>query len=37
MPRFEALYDKPCRTLLSWDRLEDRVIVGPKLIREMEE
>ena len=22
---------------LSWDRLEDRVIVGPKLIQEMEE
>eukprot|EP00253_Pinus_taeda_P026899 PITA_26899 len=37
MPPFEALYDRPCKTLLSWDRLEDRVIVRPKLIQEMEE
>jgi len=29
MPPFEALYDRPCRTPLSWDRLEDRVIIGP--------
>ena len=37
MPPFEALYDRPCRKLLSWDRLEDRVIIGPELIQEMEE
>lgn len=37
MPPFEALYDRPYRTLLSWDRLEGRIIVGPKLIQEMEE
>ena len=37
MPPYEALYRRPCRTLLSWDRLEDRVIVGPELIQEMEE
>eukprot|EP00253_Pinus_taeda_P032280 PITA_32280 len=37
MPPFEALYGKPCRTPLSWDRIENRVIVGPKLIQEMEE
>lgn len=37
MPPFEALYGRPCRTLLSWDKLKDRVIVGPKLIQEMEE
>ena len=37
MPPYEALYGKPCRTLLSWDRLEDRVTVGPELIQEMEE
>eukprot|EP00253_Pinus_taeda_P014513 PITA_14513 len=36
MPPFEALYGRPCRTPLSWDRLEDRVIIGPKLIHEME-
>ena len=37
MPPFEALYGRPCRTPLSWDRLEDRVIIGPELIHEMEE
>ena len=37
MPPFEALYGRPCRTSLSWDRLEDRVIVGPNLIQKMED
>jgi hypothetical protein len=37
MPPYEALYGRPCRIPLSWDRLEDRVIVGPELIHEMEE
>jgi hypothetical protein len=37
MPPYEALYGRPCRTLLSWERLEDRVTVGPELIQEMEE
>eukprot|EP00253_Pinus_taeda_P028062 PITA_28062 len=37
MPPFEALYGRSCRTPLSWDRLEDRVIIGPELIHEMEE
>jgi transposase InsO family protein len=37
MPPYEYLHGRPCRTPLSWDRLEDRVIVGPKLIQEMEE
>jgi transposase InsO family protein len=37
MPPYEDLYGRPCRTPLSWDRLEDRVTVGPKLIQEMEE
>jgi hypothetical protein len=37
MPPYEALYGRPCRTPLSWDRLEDRVTVGPELIQEMEE
>lgn len=26
---FETLYDRPCRTPLSWDKLEDWVKVGP--------
>ena len=37
MAPFEFLYGRPCRTPLSWDRLEDRVLVGPELIQEMEE
>jgi hypothetical protein len=37
MPPYEALYGRPCRTSLSWERLEDRVTIGQKLIKEMEE
>ena len=34
---YEVLYGRPCRTPLSWDRLEDRVMLGPELLQEMEE
>jgi ribosomal protein L21E len=34
---YEAMYGRPCRTPLSWERLEDQVIVRPKLIQDMEE
>jgi hypothetical protein len=37
MAPFEFLYGRQCRTPLSWDRLEDRVLVGPEVIQEMEE
>ena len=37
MAPFKFLYGRPCRTPLSWDRLEDRVLVGPEAIQEMEE
>jgi hypothetical protein len=37
MPPYEALYGRPCRTPLSWDRLEDRVTNRLELIQEMEE
>jgi hypothetical protein len=37
MVPFEFLYGRPCQTPLSWDRLEDRVLVGPEAIQEMEE
>ena len=37
MRPYEALYGRPCKTSLGWDRLEDQVIVGPELIQEMEE
>ena len=37
MAPFEFLYGRPCRTPLSWDRLEDRVLIGPEVVQEMEE
>jgi hypothetical protein len=37
MPPYEALYGRPCRIPLSWERLEERVTVGIELIQEMEE
>jgi hypothetical protein len=37
MAPFKFLYGRPCRMPLSWDRLEDRVLVGPEVIQEMEE
>jgi hypothetical protein len=37
MPPYKYLYGKPYRTSWSWDRLEDRVTVGPELIQEMKE
>ena len=37
MPPYQALYGRPCRTPLSWDGLEDHVLVGPELLQEMEE
>jgi transposase InsO family protein len=36
IPPYEALYGRPCRTMLSWERLEDRVTVPSELIQEME-
>ena len=33
----EDLYGRTCRTSLSWERLEDQVIVGLELIQEIEE
>jgi hypothetical protein len=37
MAPFEFLYGRPCRTPLSWDWLENRVLVGPEAIQEMQE
>jgi hypothetical protein len=37
MAPFEFLYGRLCQTPLSWDRLEDRVLVGPEDIQVMEE
>jgi hypothetical protein len=37
MEPFDFLYGRTCRTLFYWDRLEDTVLFGPKIIQEMEE
>jgi hypothetical protein len=34
---FEALYGRKCNTPVIWDNLVDRGVVGPDLLREMEE
>jgi hypothetical protein len=34
---FEALYGRKCNTPVRWDNPIDRVVVGPELLREMEE
>jgi hypothetical protein len=36
MVPLEFLYGRPCQTPLSWDQLEDRVLVGPEAIQKME-
>ena len=37
MAPFQALYGRPCRTPLSWDSLEDRILLGPEMLRDMEQ
>eukprot|EP00253_Pinus_taeda_P018817 PITA_18817 len=37
MAPFEFLYVIPCITPLSWDQLEDQVLIGPEVVQEMEE
>jgi hypothetical protein len=37
MSPFEALYERPCRTPLSWSKSGERVIFGPDIVTEAEE
>jgi hypothetical protein len=37
MNPFEALYGRKCNTPVRWDNLADRVVVGPELLKEMED
>jgi hypothetical protein len=37
MSPFETLYGRKCNTPISWDNPADREIIGPKLLKEMEE
>ena len=37
MAPFQALYGPPCRTPLSWDSLEDYILLGLEMLRDMEQ
>jgi hypothetical protein len=37
MSLFEALYGRKCNTLVSWDNLTNKTIIGIDLLKEMEE
>jgi hypothetical protein len=37
MSPFEALYGRRCNTPVSWDNPTNRAIIGPELLKEMEE
>ena len=34
---YEALYGRKCRTLVTWDNPVNKVVLGQKLLKEMEE
>ena len=36
MSPYEALYGRRCRTLVTWDNLVNRVVLGLELLKEME-
>ena len=37
MSPYEALYGRSCRTPVTWDSLVNRVVLGPELLKEMEQ
>jgi hypothetical protein len=37
MSPFESLYGRKCDTLVSWDNPKDRVVLGPELLKDMED
>ena len=37
MAPFQALYGHPCHTPLSWDSLEDRILLGPEMLHDMKQ
>ena len=37
MSSFEALYGRKCNTPVIWDNHVDRVVIGPKMLKDMEE
>jgi hypothetical protein len=37
MSPFEVLYGRKCNTLVSWDNLVERVVLGPEMLKDMKE
>ena len=37
MSLYEALYGRMCRTPVTWDNPVNRVVLGPELLKEMEQ
>ena len=37
MSPYEALYGRRCRTPMNWDNPVDRIVLGPDLLKEMEQ
>ena len=37
MSPYEALYERRCRTLVTWDNPMNRIVLGPELLKEMEQ
>ena len=37
MSPYEALYGRRCRTPVTWDNLVNKIVLGPELLREMEQ
>ena len=37
MSPFESLYDRKCDTPVRWDNPVDRVVLGPELLKDMED
>ena len=37
MSQFEALYGRKCSAMVSWDNPTDIVVIGPEMLKDMEE
>ena len=37
MSSYESLYGRRCRTLVTWDNPVNRIVLGPELLKEMEQ
>ena len=37
MSPYEAVYERRCRTPVTWDNLVNMIVLGPKFLKEMEQ